>query len=46
MRSPFDVGTSERLTVPTRAHAYLFLAENDGEFHDNSGAFTVAVTVR
>jgi hypothetical protein len=39
------VGSSAVITAPaTPGRYYLFLAENDGIFSDNSGAFMVAVT--
>lgn len=39
--SPFFVGTSASLTVPNAPSAFLFLAENDGNFADNSGEYSV-----
>jgi hypothetical protein len=39
----FNVGSSERLFVPQGVTAYLFLAENDGLFYDNEGAYQVRI---
>src|SRR5581483_276991 len=44
--SPFDIGSSKAIPVPASAHAYLFVAENDGAFSDNTGSFSVVITVR
>ena len=42
---PFLVGSSATLTAPAQPGIYyLFLAENDGAFDDNSGAYTVTAT--
>lgn len=41
---PFFVGTSKTLTVPQGSSAFLFLAENDGGFYDNSGQYNVSLT--
>jgi hypothetical protein len=43
--SAFFVGTSATIIVPTAMPAYLFLAENDGIFSDNSGSYRVTLTV-
>ena len=37
------VGSNRNLVVPDGPAAYLFLAENDGVFTDNSGAFNVTI---
>lgn len=42
--TPFFVGTSATLAVPSAASAFLFLAENDGLFADNSGSYSVRLT--
>jgi len=42
--SAFFVGTSATLIVPTSTSAYLFLAENDGIFSDNSGQYNIRLT--
>lgn len=39
--SIFFVGTNASFTVPGVESAYLFLAENDGIFSDNSGEYNV-----
>ncbi len=44
--SPFDIGATNTLAVPAGAHVYLFLAENDGQFSDNAGAFSVSTIPR
>lgn len=42
----FDIGASARLRIPDVPRAYLFLAENDGVFHDNlEGEYQVALAV-
>lgn len=43
--SAFFIGTSATILVPTATPAYLFLAENDGIFSDNSGSYRVTLTV-
>jgi len=40
----FLVGSSSRIFVPGMPQAYLFLAENDGDFADNSGFYTATIT--
>ena len=40
----FVVGRSISLTAPLATTAYLFLGDNDGVFHDNSGAYSVQVS--
>lgn len=42
--APFFVGSHAVLNVPTVPSAYLFLAENDGGFGDNSGHYDVNLT--
>lgn len=42
--SAFFVGTSNSFIAPTGPAAYLFLAENDGVFSDNSGHYDVTIT--
>jgi hypothetical protein len=42
----FLVGSSITLEVPEGTDAYLFLAENDGLFYDNSGSYQVTLTTR
>ena len=42
--SAFFIGTSATLIIPTSTPAYLFLAENDGIFSDNSGQYDVTLT--
>jgi hypothetical protein len=42
----FDVGANRTLAVPVGAHAYLVLAENDGDFVDNTGSFAVVFSAR
>jgi len=39
--SVFFIGTSLQLTIPEATSLYLFLAENDGGFGDNSGSYDV-----
>jgi hypothetical protein len=39
----FLVGGSTTLEVPDVTNAYLFLAENDGIFWDNSGSYEVHI---
>lgn len=41
--APFFVGTSITLTPPAGSSLYLFLAENDGLFGDNSGHYDVRI---
>jgi len=42
--SPFDVGAARTLIVPGGGPAYLFLAENDGIFADNTaGQYDVTI---
>jgi hypothetical protein len=42
---PFVVGASIVLTAPSSSGEYfLYLAENDGNFSDNGGAFSVTAT--
>lgn len=41
--APFFVGTSLTLTPPAGSSLYLFLAENDGLFGDNSGHYDVRI---
>lgn len=38
-----EIGSLADLTVPDFASAYLFLAENDGYFDDNSGHYDVTI---
>lgn len=38
------IGSNRNLAVPNGPSAYLFLAENDGIFADNSGAFDVSIS--
>lgn len=40
----FLVGSNARIDVPDVENAYLFLAENDGIFYDNSGFYTATIT--
>jgi hypothetical protein len=42
--APFFIGTSIDLSVPAGSSLYLFLAENDGLFGDNSGHYDVNLT--
>jgi len=42
--SAFFIGTSATLVVPNATPAFLFLAENDGIFSDNSGQYDVTLT--
>ncbi len=42
--APFFVGSSALLNIPSLSSSYLFLAENDGYFADNSGSFNVHLT--
>ncbi len=42
----FDIGTQARLNVPGGTEAYLFLANNDGVFADNSGSYAVEIFAR
>ena len=39
----FEVGTGTTLNIPQIGSAYLFLAENDGYFQDNSGKYNVHI---
>lgn len=41
--APFFVGTNISLTVPSVSSLYLFLAENDGLYGDNSGHYNVHI---
>ena len=38
------MGSNLDLTIPSAPSAYLFLAENDGGFADNSGHYDVSLT--
>lgn len=42
--APFFIGSSINLSIPSSSAVYLFLAENDGGFGDNSGFFNVHLT--
>lgn len=42
--APFFIGSHATLTAPGGPSAYLFLAENDGDFGDNSGHYDVHLT--
>jgi hypothetical protein len=42
--APFFIGSSASLNIPLLSSAYLFLAENDGYFADNSGFYDVHLT--
>lgn len=39
----FDIGRDARLNVPVGTPVYLFLANNDGVFADNSGSYAVEI---
>jgi len=42
--NPFYIGVSKSRNVPLVPHAYLFLADNDGEFSDNTaGQYDVTI---
>lgn len=43
LTSIFFVGTNAQLQIPSVTSAYLFLAENDGYFNDNSGHYNVHI---
>lgn len=43
--APFFVGTGLTLNIPASSSLYLFLAENDGGFGDNSGHYNVHLEV-
>lgn len=42
--NPFFVGSYAELTAPDTQNNFLYLAENDGIFSDNAGAYHVKVT--
>ncbi len=49
LTAPFFIGTALLLTaldIPNSASLYLFLAENDGLFSDNSGYYNVKLDVQ
>ena len=49
LSQPFFIGTSLLLNlagIPNEANLYLFLAENDGIFRDNSGSYLVDIDVQ